>query len=155
MPFVNETPLEEVIKYIQTATVGKGMEQGLPIYVDPAGLELAEKTMASPIRINLNEIMLKTGLRLMLKQLEMGYYVKHGLVIITALSDEDYKDATNPGWRERQSRELGVEMQRGGGGFIGGNGGGGMGGSMISRPPAVTPADPNATNKATPDKPKQ
>ena len=41
MPFPNETPLEEVIKYIRNATTGPGMEQGIPIYVDPVGLQEA------------------------------------------------------------------------------------------------------------------
>ena len=121
MPFVQETPLEEVVKYIRTATTGPRMEQGLPIYIDPEGLSQAEKTVASPIALNLDGIKLKTTLRLSLKQLGLGYYVKHGLLIITNLADSDYKDATQPGWRN---------MGRGGmsGMMGGGMGGGGMGG---------------------------
>ena len=43
MSFANETPLEDVLKYIKQATTGPN-SSGIPIYVDPLGLQEAEKT---------------------------------------------------------------------------------------------------------------
>ena len=105
MAFAEETPLEDFVKYIKTTTQGPKMADGLPIYIDPDGLSQADKTLASPIRLSLDGIKLKTSLRLVTKQLGMGYYVKHGLVIITNLDDDDYKDATQPGWRAREAAD--------------------------------------------------
>ena len=49
MPFPNETPLEDVIKYIRASTKSPAFPDGIPIYVDPLGLTEADKTMASPV----------------------------------------------------------------------------------------------------------
>ncbi len=46
MPFANETPLEDVLKYIKQATTTE-QHPGLPIYVDPIGLQEAERSMNS------------------------------------------------------------------------------------------------------------
>ena len=133
MPFAQETPLEDVIKYIKTATTSPIFEQGLPIYIEPEGLQSAEKTMDSPIKLNLEGIKLKTTLRLVLKQHGLGYYVKHGLVIITNLDDEDFKDATQTGWRDHAAQEearAAIINGMGGGGMGGGGGIPGGGGGM-------------------------
>jgi hypothetical protein len=97
MPFANETPLEDVLKYIQAATSedgpGKGEADknaakgepkfGLQIYVDPVGLQEAEKTMTSPITMNLDGVPLSTTLGLVLKQLGLTYSVqKDGILVI-------------------------------------------------------------------------
>src|SRR5205085_11014093 len=83
MSFANETPLEDVLKYIKSATQGPN-DSGIPIYVDPVGLQEAEKTMTSPITLDLEGVPLKTTLRLMLKQLGLTYTVKDGLLTITS-----------------------------------------------------------------------
>ena len=49
MHFVEETPLEDVLKFIKQATTGAD-GKGIPIYVDPIGLAEADKTMTSTIR---------------------------------------------------------------------------------------------------------
>ena len=86
MNFPNDTPLEDVLKSIREATGGK--EKGdapIPIYVDPVGLQEAEKTEQSPVKLNLEGIPLATSLELMLKQLGLTYYVhKDGLLVITS-----------------------------------------------------------------------
>ncbi len=86
MPFQAETALEDVIKYIKTATASPGMEQGIPIYVDPVGLTEAEKTMASPVTLSLEGVPLKKSLKLMLKQLDLTYTVKDNVVHVTSKS---------------------------------------------------------------------
>ena len=88
MSFANETPLEDVLKYIKSATQGPN-DTGIPIYVDPVGLNEAEKTMTSPVTLDLEGVPLKTTLRLLLKQLGLTYTVKDGLLTITSESSED------------------------------------------------------------------
>ncbi len=49
MPFKEDTPLEEVLKYVKQATTTAAYP-GIPIYVDPIGLQEAEKSMTSTVR---------------------------------------------------------------------------------------------------------
>ena len=44
MDFAGETPLDDVLKYIKNATVKKPTDLGIQIYVDPLGLQEAERT---------------------------------------------------------------------------------------------------------------
>ncbi len=85
MPFRNETPLEDIKKYIEQSTQDEkaGLPNGIPIYIDPQGLQDADKTMASTIALNLEGIPLRTTLRLLLRQLGMGYKVQGGLLFIS------------------------------------------------------------------------
>ena len=48
MSFNEETPLEDVLKYIKQATTTKTYA-GIPIYVDPGGLEEVDQTMTSTV----------------------------------------------------------------------------------------------------------
>jgi RNA polymerase sigma factor (sigma-70 family) len=84
MPFGNETPLEDVIKYIKTATAVEGLPAGLPVFVDPNGLQLSGRTMASPIVLEMEGVPLRQTLALVLRQLELVYDVKGGLVVISS-----------------------------------------------------------------------
>ncbi len=81
MSFAQETPLSDVLKYIKSATAGK-TDVGIPIYVDPLALQEAEKTIDSPITLELEGVPLKTTLRLLLKQLDLAYCVTDGLLYI-------------------------------------------------------------------------
>ena len=69
--FANETLLEDVLKYVQSATVGPDFPEGIPLYLDPVGLRQVEKTSTSPIVIDLTQVPLRTSLRLLLEQLGM------------------------------------------------------------------------------------
>jgi RNA polymerase sigma factor (sigma-70 family) len=89
MSFLSETPLEDVLKYIKSATKGRELPEGIPIYVDPVGLQEAEKTMSSPVTLDLEGVALRETLRLVLKQLGLLYSVKDGLLTITSQSSED------------------------------------------------------------------
>jgi RNA polymerase sigma factor (sigma-70 family) len=92
LKFQADTPLEDVKKYIQDATQDgaikgrAGFPNGLTIYVDPDGLQAADKTMASTVSIDLEGIPLRTTLHLLLRQLYLDYQVTGGLILI---SDED------------------------------------------------------------------
>jgi hypothetical protein len=83
MRYPNGIPLEEALAEIQVATKGPG-GRGLSFYVDPIGLQEAEKTMQSPIAINLEGAPLRTTLRLILKQLDLTYAIQDGVVLITS-----------------------------------------------------------------------
>ncbi len=89
MHFKDDTPLEDVLKYMKSETPSKEFPNGIPIYVDPVGLQEAEKTMTSPVTIDLEGVPLKTTLGLVLKQLGLLYSVKNGLLTITSESSED------------------------------------------------------------------
>ncbi len=89
MQFPNETPLEEILKYIKEVTKGKD-PKGIPIYVSPTGLLEVEKTLTSPVQIDVEGITLASSLKLLLKQLNLAYYVRpDGLLVITSENDED------------------------------------------------------------------
>lgn len=89
MHFLKETPLEDVLKSIKKATTSADGE-AIPIYVDPIGLLESDKTMKSTVtNIDLDGVPLRTSLRLCLAQLDLEYYVKDGLLVITSRESED------------------------------------------------------------------
>ena len=96
MNFSTDTPLEDVVRYIEKATADKAdFPEGISIYVDPQGLQDADKTMASTLVLTLKNLPLETTLGLMLKQLGLTSWVnKDGLLIITNESDELVTPAT-------------------------------------------------------------
>jgi hypothetical protein len=88
MEFPQETPLAEVLKYIRAATQGPD-DTGLPIYVDPIGLQEAEKTLQSPVVLELSGVPLKRSLYILLKQLGLVYDINEGLIVINSESTDD------------------------------------------------------------------
>ncbi len=84
MSFANPTPLDDILKYIRTATT-TATYAGVPIYVDPKGLEEVNCTVTSPVALDLDGIPLKTTLRLALKQLGLAYCVRDGVLIISSV----------------------------------------------------------------------
>ena len=98
MNFANETPLDEVLKYIKQATT-TASHLGLQIYVDPVGLQEAERSLNSTVQIELEGVPLKVTLRLILKQLGLAYCVRDDVLFIS--SPEDVQ------------RELGESPKRG------------------------------------------
>jgi hypothetical protein len=90
MDYVNETNFEQVLKDIKEATKGKD-GKGLRFYVDPVGLQEAEKTMSSPVTLQVEDVPLATSLTLLLKQLGMIYYVQaDGLVMIVSEHNDEH-----------------------------------------------------------------
>jgi hypothetical protein len=111
MSFANETPLEDVLKYIKSATQGPN-DTGIPIYVDPVGLNEVEKTMTSPVTLDLEGVPLRITLRLLLKQLSLGYTIEEGVLIIT--SESRLEDRIPAQLLERAMRgDLSPEQLRG------------------------------------------
>jgi len=122
MHFPNETPLEDVIKYIRSCTKSPTFSDGIPIYIDPLGLQEADKTMTSPVTIDVKEVALRTSLTLILKQIGLGYQVKDGLLSIT--SQESLDQAAGNDGRADESSDVG--LKGGMGGMSGGMGGMGL-----------------------------
>ena len=88
LKFPTETPLEDVLKYVKEHLKGKD-GKSVPIYVDPRALEVEEKTMTSPITIDIEGVPLRTTLRLALAQIDLVYRVEDGVLMIGARPDED------------------------------------------------------------------
>jgi hypothetical protein len=90
MHFKEEMPLEDFLDAIRKAIPGPD-GKGIPIYVDPIGLQEADKTLWSPLRLDLDldGIPLRTSLQLCLKQIDLAYSVKDGLVFITSEESHD------------------------------------------------------------------
>jgi len=138
MSFPNETPLEDVLKYIKQATQDAN-DSGIPIYVDPLGMQEADKTLTSPVSIDLEGVPLKTTLRLLLKQLGLTYTVKDGFLMITSQESEDQQteirvypvaDLAIIPMSLMGGGGMGMGGMGGGMGGMGGMGMGGMGGGM-------------------------
>lgn len=84
MSFAAATPLEDILKYVKQATTSPTFA-GIPIYVDPKGLEDTGATLNSTVSIDLEHVRLKTTLRLFLKQLGLAYCVRDGVLIISSV----------------------------------------------------------------------
>jgi hypothetical protein len=78
-----EISLEDLLKYVQDATVGPDGKR-IALYVDPIGLQEAEKSMSSMLEIDLVGVPLGTSLRLCLDQIGLQYAVKDGFLFITS-----------------------------------------------------------------------
>jgi hypothetical protein len=96
MPFPNETPLEDLLKYIKQVTLdGPNDRVGLPIYVDPLGLQEAKKTLTSTFTLNVEGIPLKVTLAQVLDQVGLKYAVQDDVIIISSPDGiERERDAT-------------------------------------------------------------
>ncbi|MFO0892188.1 MAG: hypothetical protein U0790_24000 [Isosphaeraceae bacterium] len=124
--FPNETPLEDVLKLIKKSGVKGEDGRSIPIYVDPTGLAEAEKTMTSPVVIDLDDVPLKFSLRLVLKQLGLAYCIRDGVLIISSV------EGIQQELKEAQAEQMGMhpEQYPMGMGGMGGGTMGGMGGGM-------------------------
>ena len=101
MHFLEETPLEDVLKAIKKATIGPD-GNGIPIYVDPLGVVESERPKTSPIRnLDFEGVPIRTSLRLCLEQLGLAYSIKDGLLLITSaeLNDESMRSAANDAYQ--------------------------------------------------------
>jgi hypothetical protein len=97
--FSQETPLEDVLKYVKSAS-HSAKEKGLTFYVDPIGLQEAERTMSSPIQLDVDEVPIATGLALSLKQLGLKFFVSpEGLVVITSVDSDRNDRVSDPSLR--------------------------------------------------------
>jgi RNA polymerase sigma factor (sigma-70 family) len=89
MNFPKETPLDDILQHIKSTTKSREMPNGMPIYVDPVGLQEAEKSLTSTVTIDLEGVPLRRTLQLVLKQLGLHYLVEDGMIYITSEESED------------------------------------------------------------------
>jgi hypothetical protein len=78
-----------VLAYVKSTTQSDELPNGVPLYVNPRGLQQAEKTLQSPVTLNLPGLPLKTTLRLLLRQLDLEYSVQNGLLAIDYIGARD------------------------------------------------------------------
>jgi hypothetical protein len=88
MHFRDETPLDDVLKHIQQESKSPDGKV-IPIYVDPIGLQEAEKSINSTVSIDIEGVPLKSTLRLCLKQLGLTYWIRDGVLLITSEQSEE------------------------------------------------------------------
>jgi serine/threonine protein kinase len=81
--FPDATPLMDVLKYIKKATRKGANDPGIPIYVDPIGLQAARKAMTSTVKIDADGRPLKVVLKQIVDQLGLAYVVKDDVLIIS------------------------------------------------------------------------
>jgi hypothetical protein len=84
--------LEDVLKELIRITTGKPkLPSGIPIYVDPVGLQEAERTMESPVRKPESAAQLTLGehLRRILEPLGLAYVIKDGFLMVTSTESVD------------------------------------------------------------------
>jgi hypothetical protein len=87
MNFPDGTTLEDLVKFVRESTrdVNNGFPRGIPIYVDPQGLQDADKTMASTVTIDLDGMPVGKALRLAVRPLGLVTEIdKDGLLSITS-----------------------------------------------------------------------
>jgi hypothetical protein len=88
MHFPEPTALEEILIYVKKAT-GAPDGWAIPIYVDPVGLQEAERSMTSTAQVDLENYPLKSTLGYYLRQLDLTYVVKTGYLMIAYRSEAD------------------------------------------------------------------
>jgi hypothetical protein len=74
--------LQDVIAYIKEKTKTGPNDPGLSIVVEQKGLDNADKTLASPLGIDIEGIPLRISIDIIVRQLGMTYYVRDGGVYI-------------------------------------------------------------------------
>ena len=81
----DQKPLEDVLNFIKKASTGPN-DSGIPIYVDPVGLQESETTMTTKVTIESKKgEPLGSSLKRLLKSIGLGYHVKDGLLTITSI----------------------------------------------------------------------
>jgi hypothetical protein len=92
----NETALEDVLASIKKATKKGPNDPGVPIYIDPAGLQEVGSTFASIVRIKERRLPLRVLLDRLGDQLGFAYTVKDEVVIISSPAGirQELKDAS-------------------------------------------------------------
>jgi hypothetical protein len=116
-----EEPLENVINFLQT-------EYEIPIQLDEPSLEDAGLTRDEPVTIQLQNVTLRSALRLMLKQKQLTYVIRDEVMIITTPEEAESELVAKVYPVADLVLPIEVPQIGGGGGGLGGQMGGGQGG---------------------------
>lgn len=84
MRFPRGIPLQGLFVYVKQSTTSPATPSGLPLFVDPVGLQEAGQTMMSRVTIDRQGVPLRDALRESLGQLGLTYTVKNGLITVTS-----------------------------------------------------------------------
>lgn len=93
--YTDESPLDQVLKDIKQRTTKNpklpGLPTGIPIYVDPIGLQEAERSLNATVHRPPAADMLTLGehLRRILEPLGLSYQVRDGFLMIGSKDSED------------------------------------------------------------------
>ena len=91
IPFVEETPFSEVLKFIKRAAEESSPGSALSLYLDPVGLFEADRTEESSVKLAIEGLNLEDSLHLICDQLGLSVEIRdNGLVYI------DNKDSDKP-----------------------------------------------------------
>jgi len=71
-----DTPLEEVVNLLQE-------EYGIPIQIDHAALEATGLDPTEQVTLNIHNVSLRSGLRLMLRKIQLTYFIQDEVLIIS------------------------------------------------------------------------
>ncbi len=104
MEFPRKTPLSEVVASLKKSTSTPD-NPGIPIYVDPIGLQEADHPPDPKITIELGGVPLKVALRAALEPIDMDYVVQDGVLWITS-SDSGYSPFDEALMQDDQHRGL-------------------------------------------------
>jgi hypothetical protein len=101
LSYADGAALEEVLKETKLRSSGRPkLKSGIPIYVDPIGLQEIEKSMTSPVSRppSADKLTLGEHLRSALDPLGSGCVVKDGFLMIMAKEslDAETEDGINP-----------------------------------------------------------
>ncbi|MGO9471601.1 MAG: hypothetical protein ACLQVF_46555 [Isosphaeraceae bacterium] len=88
MHFRDEATLEDVVKHVQAAITGPDGKV-IPIYLDPIGLQEADKSPQAVVSLDIDGVPLKSTLYLCLKQLDLAYCIRDGVLVITSEESQE------------------------------------------------------------------
>jgi hypothetical protein len=91
MAFPDKTPLEDVVRYLRVATKNDHLPNGIPIVVDPSSIPDPELTMRKVVILKADDLTLKESLTLLLRQVDLVWTVKEGLLVISAAAKNPAK----------------------------------------------------------------
>jgi hypothetical protein len=92
LTYQDGAPLDVVLKLIKKTSTGRPkLKTGIPIYVDPVGLQEAEKSLVAPVKRppGAENLPLGEHLQRILEPLGLGYSVKDGFLMIESAESLD------------------------------------------------------------------
>jgi hypothetical protein len=116
MTFPDPTPLRDVLRYVTLATATPSYP-GIPIYLDPIGLQEADQTPESRVTVDITGLPLKTSLHACLEPLGLDYIVKDGFLRVTGVDaidpapDDPFERVAGLGWDRSEGAELSASLE--------------------------------------------
>ena len=99
LTYTDGSALEDMLKDVKKCSIGRPkLPAGLPIYVDPIGLQEARQSMTSPLKKPRphEQLTLRQHLRRALEPLGLRPVVKDGWLMITSIESVDGGKAPDP-----------------------------------------------------------